>query len=309
MGRSSASVTAAIAALGLATLYACSLINLDELDPAPAASKSDDSSGQDAPDETTSDDSPDVASNVASEAGDDAIGPPGDDVVEDEASGDDEAANLSDGSASGSATGGSGTASGSASGAASGMSGSASGAASGSPTAMTGSASGAASDAGDGHKCGSTVLTPKAVVASSFQPAGAGNVALPANLAIDNDFTTRWGSALMTDPSWIYLDFGAPVFVSEVDILWQTACAVNYDIDISSDATHWTVMKTLTGNNVGIATPTTMGWNSPDVLRYTGLSGRGRYVRINGTARCLAMYGYSIWEARASGDADSNCTM
>jgi hypothetical protein len=190
------------------------------------------------------------------------------------------------------------------------MSGSASGAASGSASgAASGSANDAGSDAGDGHKCGSTVFTPKAAVASSFQPAGAGNVALPANLAIDGDFTTRWGSALMVDPSWIYLDFGAPVFVSEVDILWQNACAVNYDIDISSDATHWTVMKALTGNAVGIATPTTMGWNSPDVLRYTGLSGRGRYVRINGTTRCLAMYGYSIWEVRASGDADSNCTM
>jgi len=276
MRRSSASVTAAIAALGLATLYACSLINLDELDPAPTASKSDDSSGNDAPTgqrtmtrRTSHPASPQrlVTTRLARRATM---------LFEDGTSGDDEA--MSPATARPAAvrpaqwrrkrerqrT-------------ASGMSGSASGAASGSATAMSGS--GAGSDAGDGHKCGSTVLTPKAAVASSFQPAGAGNVALPANLAIDGDFVTRWGSAVMIDPSWIYLDFGAPAFVSEVDILWQNACAVNYDIDISSDATHWTVMKALTGNNVGIATPTTMGWNSPDVLRYTGLSGRGRYVR------------------------------
>jgi F5/8 type C domain len=172
------------------------------------------------------------------------------------------------------------------------------------------SGSDATADAGPAPPppCTSSVLVPKTAVASSVQPAGPGTIALPASYAIDNDFTTRWGSALQTDPSWIYMDFGAPVFVSEVDLLWQDACGANYDIDISTDATHWTVMKTVAGNTVGDAVPATMAWNATQVLKYPGLSGRGRYVRVNGTARCIAMYGYSLWEMRALGDTVSTCT-
>jgi F5/8 type C domain len=155
--------------------------------------------------------------------------------------------------------------------------------------------------------CTSSVLVPKTAVASSVQPAGPGSIALPASYAIDNDFSTRWGSVVQVDPSWIYIDFGASVFVSEVDVIWQSACGTNYDIDISTDAAHWTTMKTVAGNTVGDAVPATMGWSATQVLKYTGLSGRGRYVRINGTARCIAMYGYSIWEMRALGDTDSTC--
>jgi len=66
-------------------------------------------------------------------------------------------------------------------------------------------------------------------------------------------------------------------------------------------------MKTIVGNNVGAQNPPLAGWAAPEALRYPGLSGRGRYVRINGTARCLAMYGYSIWEMRALGDTDGAC--
>jgi hypothetical protein len=32
----------------------------------------------------------------------------------------------------------------------------------------------------------------------------------------------------------------------------------------------------------------------------------GRYLRVNGTMRCT-VYGYSIWEMRAYGDANANC--
>jgi cytochrome c len=141
-------------------------------------------------------------------------------------------------------------------------------------------------------------------VASSFQLAPA----YPADLATDNNFGTRWASAFNIDPSWIYMDYGAEVFVDEVDILWQEACAVDFTIDISQDTTTWTTMKTVTGNNGGNPNPVTDGWNDPAVLRYQGLSGRGRYVRINGTQRCDTAAGYSIWEMRAWGDTDSNCS-
>ena len=47
------------------------------------------------------------------------------------------------------------------------------------------------------------------------------------------------------------------------------------------------------------------GWTTDDVEK---VSGTGRYVRVYGTARALAMYGYSIWEIRVLGDTNANCT-
>jgi len=139
---------------------------------------------------------------------------------------------------------------------------------------------------------------------------GTGNVVPSASFAIDGDFSTRWASDLHASTAWIYVDFGSPVFVEEVDVIWEAACASDYDIDVSSDATNWTTLKTVTGNSVGTAakTPPIGGWAAPEALRYAGLSGRGQYVRINATTRCLATYGYSIWEMRVLGDSESQCT-
>jgi hypothetical protein len=283
MRRTCAWGVAAVSAIALAGVLGCSLINLDAFDAAPDASSPGDEIGApDAPGEATSGDDSSDAANVAT---DDSTDETGDDTAQ---SGDDasdatqvdalDAMAMMESTTEGAASDGGDSA-----------------------------PPDAAAEAGDTHKCGASVLAAKAAVASSFQPASAGNVALPANLAIDGDFTTRWGSALQVDPSWIYVDFGAPVFVGEVDILWQNACAVNFDIDISSDAKTWNVMKSITGNAVGDAIPPTAGWTAAQALHYSGLSGRGRYVRVNGTSRCLAMYGYSIWEVRALGDADSTC--
>jgi hypothetical protein len=280
MRRTCAWAVAAVSAIALAGVLGCSLINLDVFNAAPDASSPGDEIGTpDAPGETSLGDE---TSEAADAATDDSTDETGDDAAQSgDDAGDATQADALDAMAS-----------------------AAEGAASDGGDSAPAEA---ATEAGDTHKCGSGVLAAKAAVASSFQAASAGNVALPANLAIDGDFTTRWGSALQVDPSWIYVDFGAPVFVGEVDILWQNACAVNFDIDISSDAKTWTVMKSITGNAVGDAIPPTAGWTAAQALHYSGLSGRGRYVRVNGTARCLAMYGYSIWEVRALGDADSTC--
>jgi hypothetical protein len=281
MRRTCAWGSAALSAGALAGVLGCSLINLDAFDPSPDASRArDDVGASDAPDETTpGDDARDVATGDSTAETGDEPGPSDDDASD--ATQDVALEGVASSDEGGASDGG---------------------------TDATRDAGDAGMEAGDTHKCGATVLAAKAAIASSFQPAGAGNVALPANLAIDNDFSTRWGSALETDPSWIYVDFGVPVFVGEVDILWQNACATNYDIDISSDAQTWTAMKTVIGNNVGDAIPPTAGWTAPQALHYAGLSGRGRYVRVNGTSRCLAMYGYSIWEMRALGDTNASCT-
>jgi hypothetical protein len=149
----------------------------------------------------------------------------------------------------------------------------------------------------DARACGSVILTPTSATASA-------NALQPASNAIDGNLATRWESIHGVDPQWIYIDFGAPVFVSEVQILWQNACATNYDIDVSDDAATWTVVKSVTGNTLqSVGAPA--DWTGAD--DQTNLNAVGRYLRINGTLRCT-IYGYSIWEMRALGDTNPTCT-
>jgi hypothetical protein len=176
----------------------------------------------------------------------------------------------------------------------------------------SGSMSGASSGAGTGAACLTTTALPlMSAVASSNEgetDAGTGGVN-PAAGAVDGVLSTRWGSAfpsaMEVDPSWVYADFGAEVSLAEVDILWQSACATAYDIQLSNDAMTWTTIKSVTTAPPTWANPPT-GWTNDDVQ--TALSGVGRYFRIYGIARCLADYGYSIWEMRAFGDTNASCT-
>jgi hypothetical protein len=106
------------------------------------------------------------------------------------------------------------------------------------------------------------------------------------------------------DPEFIYVDYGAPVFIDDLQILWQNACATDYTIDVSNDATAWTTVRTITGNNAGsVGAPA--DWTG--ATDHSDLHAVGRYLRINGTMRCT-QYGYSIWEMRAYGDTNPTCT-
>jgi hypothetical protein len=149
------------------------------------------------------------------------------------------------------------------------------------------------------HKCVSNLLAPTNEVALSERN---GNVA---SGAIDGNFGTRWESAQGIDPEWIYIDFGSPVFINRVRIIWETACGKNYDLQISNDATTWNTMRSITGNSLSnFGAPT--DWSM--AADHTGLSGVGRYLRIFGTARCTTNYGYSIWEMQVYGDPNPPCT-
>jgi hypothetical protein len=179
--------------------------------------------------------------------------------------------------------------------------------------ALSGSTSGAGRDntndtGGTAPKCGSTLLTPTTATASSVSTTDTANVA---SNAIDGMLSTRWES-LESDPQWLAVDFGAPVFIGEVDILWEASCAKNYDLEISSNSTTWTTIPngTITGNTTAAsvaganpAPPT--DWSKAVVTK--PLAASGRYLRMNGTVRCTT-YGYSIWEMRAYGDTNASCT-
>jgi hypothetical protein len=150
-----------------------------------------------------------------------------------------------------------------------------------------------------GLTCGSNVLVPTGAVASTLF------VTTPTDLtkaAVDGNLSTRWNSA-HADPQWIYLDFGAPIFVDRVQILWQH-CATNYALQVSNDASTWTTMASIVGNTSGTENPPSDWSGAVDTTR---LAGVGRYVRVSGTVRCVTVSGYSIWEMQVYGDTNTNC--
>ncbi len=108
----------------------------------------------------------------------------------------------------------------------------------------------------------------------------------PAN-AFDGKSATRWGSKEGVDPQWIRVDLGGKKHITHVNLLWEAAYGKAYQIQTSTDGNTWTsIYSTSTGNG------------GTDDL--TGLSGDGRYVRLNGTKRATA-YGYSLFEFKVYG--------
>jgi chitinase len=102
------------------------------------------------------------------------------------------------------------------------------------------------------------------------------------NLAVDGNTTTRWSSAF-SNPQWIQVDLGATYNINRVVLNWEAAYGSGYQIQVSGSASGpWTnIYSTTTGNG------------ATDDL--TGLSGSGRYIRMNGTVRATA-YGFSLFE-------------
>ena len=114
------------------------------------------------------------------------------------------------------------------------------------------------------------------------RPVVCSSVEFPCAEAVDGNAATRWSSLQGVDPQWIYVDLGAAYTISHVVLTWENAYGKSYQIQVSNDATTWTAIYT-----------TTTGDGGTDDL--TGLSGSGRYVRMNGTMRGTG-YGYSLWE-------------
>jgi hypothetical protein len=120
------------------------------------------------------------------------------------------------------------------------------------------------------------------VESSSFLPA----------LAVDGNGATRWSSGQWMQNSgtgWIYVDLGAPFSISEVRLNWETAYAVNYQIQVSYDAVNWTAIQSVTGNQ------------SKGVVDFTGLSGTGRFVRVYCTQTSAGSDNYSLYDFNVYG--------
>jgi len=129
-----------------------------------------------------------------------------------------------------------------------------------------------------GTNPGSTLLSRGRPVTVSSVEVGSGHVG--AN-AVDGNTATRWGSAY-ADPQWISVDLGATRSINRVRLNWEAAFGRAYQIQTSPDNGAWTTVHSTTTSDGGV----------DDVA----VTGTGRYVRVLGTQRALAPYGYSLWE-------------
>ena len=151
--------------------------------------------------------------------------------------------------------------------------------------------------------------TPVAAATATNTSAPSGNLALGKTTAassvessayavanaVDGSASTRWASVEPApNAEWIYVDLGASYSISRVFLNWEAAYATGYQIQTSSDAVNWASIYT-----------TTTGNGATDDL--TGLSGSGRYIRVNMTARGTA-YGYSLYEFEVYGSGGSGAT-
>jgi exo-beta-1,3-glucanase (GH17 family) len=126
---------------------------------------------------------------------------------------------------------------------------------------------------------GTELSRGRPVTASSHQPTGTNGPQLPA-YAVDGDYGTRWASEWV-DTAWLQVDLGSVQSFNRVRLAWEAAYATSYTVQVSDDGTNFRTIHTATGGDGGF-----------DELT---VSGSGRYVRVNGTARATG-YGYSLWE-------------
>jgi hypothetical protein len=115
------------------------------------------------------------------------------------------------------------------------------------------------------------------------------NAATQAAAAVDGNINTRWSSAF-SDPQWLRVDLGARATVNQVVLRWEAAYARAFQLQVSSDGATWTTVYSTAAGAGGTQT--------------IDVTGSGRYVRLNATARATA-YGYSLWEFQVLGAFDT----
>jgi glucose/arabinose dehydrogenase len=126
----------------------------------------------------------------------------------------------------------------------------------------------------------SNLALNRPATASSVEAAG-----FEAAKAVDGNTGTRWSSAA-SDPQWIRVDLGSSVAIGRVVLRWEAAYGRSYQVQVSNDGSTWTNVFTTTAGDGGVDDLT--------------VSGSGRYVRMNGTARGT-QWGYSLWELEVYG--------
>ena len=108
-----------------------------------------------------------------------------------------------------------------------------------------------------------------------------------ADAVVDGNPATQWMSA-KSDPQWVMIDLEKSTPITRVKLVWASANATSYAIQVSDDGTNWVDIYTTTSGKGGV----------DDLM---GLKGQGRYIRMLGTKRANPGYGYSLVEFEVYG--------
>jgi hypothetical protein len=119
----------------------------------------------------------------------------------------------------------------------------------------------------------------KPATASSYQQVGDGAPYPPSNVT-DGNNTTRWASD-WSDPQWVQVDLGQVTAFDHLQLVWESAYARAYRIEVSDDGNNWRPLYDTADANGDV-----------DDL---AVAGSGRYVRLTGTQRGTG-FGYSLYE-------------
>ncbi|MBE5959431.1 MAG: hypothetical protein E7254_11295 [Lachnospiraceae bacterium] len=112
--------------------------------------------------------------------------------------------------------------------------------------------------------------------------------------AIDEKIDSRWESVQGVDPQAVVLDFKETKSIKKVDIVWETASAKNYTVEVSDDGVNYTKVADIRG---GSATQ-----NRYDSIVFdSDIEVVGRYLKIYGSERSTT-YGYSIYDIAIYGE-------
>ena len=144
---------------------------------------------------------------------------------------------------------------------------------------------------GDNTDINKNILLGKKATASTEN---GGNVA---KNAIDSDEETRWESQHgKEDPEWLQVDLGDTYEISGFKIIWETASAKEYKIQVSNDGKEWEDIYEVDNGKEG---ETRKGTFDESI--------KAKYIRILGISKTLEIYGYSIYDLQIYGkkvDAD-----
>lgn len=110
----------------------------------------------------------------------------------------------------------------------------------------------------------------------------------PAQNVCDGNLTSRWASGEpYSDTEWVIIDLGNQFEISSVACSWESAYGKEYEIQISSDKSHWQVAASITNDGAGRKV------HSFDPVE-------GQYVKMQGKLRGIT-YGFSLYEFEVFG--------
>ncbi|WP_139415551.1 family 20 glycosylhydrolase [Agromyces laixinhei] len=103
--------------------------------------------------------------------------------------------------------------------------------------------------------------------------------------------TSRWSSNY-SDSAWITVKLAAPTVIDHVDIHWESACAAQYKLQVSTDGTTWVDATGTVAPVCGTEDTQTIGASADPATAY-------QHVRMQTIARTPIggqLYGVSLWE-------------